>query len=112
LRDADVSIFSTIGCAAPGSLLLKSQARFLLILLQVLAACAARGHVSLESVDLDKSLLADVAGVRFLSGVGAVMDLEVGRRDERPLALRAPVRPLLRVDSHVQFEVAGLNELT
>ena len=67
--------------------------------------------MSLESADLDESSLADVAGERLLPGVGAVVDPEVGRRDERPLARRAPVRPLFRVDPHVQLEVARLDEL-
>jgi len=39
------------------------------------------------------------------------VDPEVGRRDESPLAGRARVRPLLRVNSHVQLQVAGLDEL-
>jgi len=75
-------------------------------------ASAARSHVSLETSELHKASLADVARERLIAAVRARVDLQIGRRHTRARAGRTVIRPLLGVNSHVQFEVAGLDELS
>ena len=77
-----------------------------------MTASAARSHVSLETSELHKASLADVARERLIAAVRARVDLQIGRRHTRARAGRTVIRPLLRVNSHVQFEVAGLDELS